>query len=81
MKRNILFVVEGKTEGLANSFCKGLQNILREECDLMRRHGIRYHTLRKNGKRDLLSDVTFDVRQHLAPVGPTRPITGSHHGL
>ena len=67
MKRNILFIVEGKTEGMAQSFGKGLQNILHEECEWMRRHEIRFHTQPKNGKNDLLSNVAFDVRQHLEP--------------
>lgn len=67
MTRNVLFIVEGKTEGLAQAFGKGLQNILRGECEFMRLQGIRHHTLRKNGKRDLLSNVGFDVHQHLDP--------------
>ena len=72
MKRNILFVVEGKTEGLAGAFGKGLWNILRAECELMRSRGIRHSSLRKNGKRDLLSNVGFDVRQHLEPSSKER---------
>ncbi len=72
MIRNVLFIVEGKTEGLAQAFGKGLQNILRDECEFMRLHGIRHHTLRKNGKRDLLSNAEFDVRQHLEPPRKVR---------
>lgn len=72
MIRNILFIVEGKTEGLAQAFGKGLQNILHDECEFMRLRGIRHHTLRKNGKRDLLSNVGFDVRQHLEPPRKVR---------
>ncbi len=72
MKRNLLFIVEGKTEGLAGAFGKGLWNILRAECDLMHKRGIRHSPLRKNGKRDLLSDVGFDVRQHLEPSSKER---------
>ena len=67
MIRNLLFIVEGKTEGLANAFGKGLQNILRFECQFMRQQRIRHHTILKNGKRDLLSNVGFDVKQHLEP--------------
>ena len=67
MIRNLLFIVEGQTEGLANAFGKGLQNILRNECDFMRQHHIRFSTIRKNGKHDLLSNVNFDVSQHLNP--------------
>jgi len=67
MIRNVLFIVEGQTEGLANVFGKGIHNILRNEFDFMRLQSIRHHTLRKNGKYDLLSDVGFDVSQHLNP--------------
>jgi hypothetical protein len=67
MIHNVLFIVEGKTEGLANAFGKGLQNILRAECNFMKQRGIRHHTLSKNGTSDLLSNVAFDVRQHLNP--------------
>lgn len=72
MIHNLLFIVEGKTEGLANAFGKGLQNILRFECDFMRQHNIRHHTIRKNGKRDLLANVNFDISQHLAPPNKLR---------
>ena len=67
MIRNILFVVEGRTEGFAHAFGKGLQNILRDECQFMREKGIRFHTIPKNGKGDLLSNIGFDVRAHLNP--------------
>jgi hypothetical protein len=67
MIRNVLFIVEGQTEGLANVFGKGIHNILREEFDFMRQKAIRHQTLRKNGKYDLLSDVGFDVSRHLDP--------------
>ena len=67
MIRNILFIVEGQTEGLANVFGKGIHNILRNEFDFMRQQFIRHQMLRKNGKYDLLSDVGFDVSQHLKP--------------
>jgi hypothetical protein len=52
MIRNVLFIVEGQTEGLANVFGKGLHNILRNEFDFMRQQSIRHHTLRKNGFED-----------------------------
>ncbi|HID99861.1 MAG TPA: hypothetical protein EYP59_06190, partial [Thiotrichaceae bacterium] len=55
MIRNVLFIVEGQTEGLANVFGKGIHNILRNEFDFMRQQAIRHQTLRKNGKYDLLS--------------------------
>jgi hypothetical protein len=71
MIRNVLFIVEGKTEGYAQAYGKGLQNILRVECEYMRQEGIRHHTLRKNGKSDLLCNVGFDVRQHLEPSKKT----------
>lgn len=64
---NILFIVEGKTEGLARPAGKGIQNLLRIECQFMRERGTRYHTTRKNGKGDLLSNVGFDVSNHLEP--------------
>jgi len=67
MIRNVLFIVEGQTEGLANVFGKGIHNILRREFDFMRQKSIRHQTLRKNGKYDLLSDVGFDVSRHLEP--------------
>lgn len=67
MIRNVLFIVEGNTEGHAQTFGKGLQNILRAECEDMRKKGIRHHTLHKNGKHDLLCNIGFDVRQYLAP--------------
>ena len=67
MIHNVLLIVEGKTEGKAQVFGKGVQNILRDECKLMREQGIRFHTLCKNGKDDLVSNVDFDVRQHLEP--------------
>lgn len=67
MIRNILFIVEGQTEGLANVFGKGIHNILRKEFDFMRQQTIRHQTLRKNGKYDLLSNVGFDVSRHLEP--------------
>ena len=67
MIKNVLFIVEGKTEGCAQMYGKGLQNILRPEWDYMRQQGIRHHILCKNGKHDLLCNVDFDVRQHLEP--------------
>jgi hypothetical protein len=67
MIKNVLFIVEGKTEGYAQAYGKGLQNILRIECEHMRKKGVRHHTLRKNGKHDLLCNVGFDVRLHLQP--------------
>jgi hypothetical protein len=67
MIQNVLFIVEGKTEGYAQAYGKGLQNILRAECEYMRQKGIRHRTLRKNGKHDLLCNVGFDIRLHLEP--------------
>lgn len=67
MIRNVLFIVEGQTEGLANVFGKGIHNILRKEFNFMRQQTIRHQTLRKNGKNDLLSNVGFDVSRHLDP--------------
>jgi hypothetical protein len=67
MIRNVLFVVEGQTEGLATAFGKGLWNILRYESDFMRQQSIRHHLLPKNGKYELLADIGFDVSQHLNP--------------
>lgn len=78
MIRNILFIVEGKTEGLANPSGKGIQNLLRVECDFMRDHQIGHHTIRKNGKRDLLSDVGFDVFQHLVSSKKMRDKLDKH---
>ncbi len=71
MIRNVLFIVEGKTEGHAQVYGKGIQNILSAECKLMRQQGIRHHTLGKNGKQDLLCNVGFDVQQHLEPSRKT----------
>lgn len=67
MIRNVLFIVEGKTEGLSKTPGKGIQRLLRYECEFMRTHDIRHHTVRKNGKTDLLADVKFDVSEHLHP--------------
>lgn len=67
MIRNVLFIVEGKTEGLSKTPGKGIQRLLRYECEFMRTRDIRHHTVRKNGKTDLLGDVKFDVSEHLHP--------------
>ncbi len=72
MIQNVLFIVEGRTEGHAQLYGKGLQNILRAECEHMRQQGVRHHTLRKNGKYDLLCNVGFDVSRHLKPSQKAR---------
>ncbi|MBF0538515.1 MAG: hypothetical protein HQL03_09720 [Nitrospirae bacterium] len=72
-KENILFIVEGKTEGCPTIWGKGLWNILKAEKDWMRKGRIFHDIEVFNGKYDMKDTMKFTVRQHLSP--PKKTVT------
>ncbi|MBV6342509.1 DUF4276 family protein [Candidatus Magnetobacterium casense] len=65
-KKNILFLVEGMTEGLSTPWGKGLWNILKVEKVWMRERKIHHDIVRFNGKSKMQGDIKFRVGQHLS---------------
>jgi hypothetical protein len=68
LKKNILFLVEGKTEGDKHFKGRGLWGILRNEQTLMRSSGINHHIHVFNGVQDMLSNLRFRVENHITPI-------------
>ncbi|KJU83622.1 hypothetical protein MBAV_004185, partial [Candidatus Magnetobacterium bavaricum] len=62
-KKNILFLVEGMTEGLSTPRKKGLWNILRVEQRWMREKKIHHEIKRFNGKSIMQDKMKSRVEQ------------------
>ncbi len=67
IKKNILFLVEGQTEGNQSLWGKGLYNILREEHQWMRGNRISHTVHVFNGKWDMMENLEFRIKQHINP--------------
>jgi hypothetical protein len=72
LKKNILFLVEGKTEGDKHFKVKGLWGILKNEQAHMRSRETLHHVHLFNGVQDMLSSLRFRVENHITPPTATK---------
>ncbi|MBF0591183.1 MAG: DUF4276 family protein [Nitrospirae bacterium] len=71
-KKNIFFLVEGKTEALSTPWAKkGLWSILKPEIEWMRGKKIFFDTYRFNGKYAMQDNLSFRVSQLFNPPKKT----------